>query len=713
MMNPWRPYPLIRLVLAYIAGILTAILHLAEVRIGAVFILIPVALALLLALFPSLLGSYRLRWIRGVIIFSGFILIGNQMALDFLPSYFQIDTMTNAEKSGIFLARIDDQPAKRTKTVRVMAELFRYDSLTGDFQPAGMTLVYIRRDGPAEKLHNGDLILAAGNPELLPLPGVPGGFDMRHYYARKGIFHQIYLPAGKWKFLCPDPGFSVRRMAGKVRDRLLTILQENNVTGEEFAVAGALLLGYVSEIDKELLNDYSASGAMHILSVSGMHVGVICLFLEFVLSFLEKRRKNSGIAGWVKAVVMIGSIWFYALITGLSPPVQRAAIMLSMVIAGKNMQRQPEILNILAASLFIVLLSDPFLVMDVGCQFSYLAVVGIVVLQRPIYDLYVTSKWFPDKVWSLIAVSVAAQLITFPLALFVFHQFPNYFLLTNLCAVPLSSLIIYTGIVLLAAGQVSWLGPLIGEALSFLVWLLNQFVRMVDSLPGSTLKGIFLSMPEMFLLYAIVAFLFLFFLKKRKQWLFLTIVSLILFASSSFIQKMEGRKRSELIVYDGKPAMVDFIQGDSHFLLMQDPLTAVDDYTRNMLVDHWTSGGVRRHFSGYLKPEMTDTVARRIPSYLTRCGNTFLFHGQRIIILNNAVSSSRQDPLETDLLIITDNPRMKMEEILRIYRPERLVIDGSNAWWRVEEWKKEAERAGVKVHVVGEQGMFRWRDDTG
>lgn len=713
MMNPWRPYPLIRLVLAYIAGILTAILHLAEVRIGAVFILIPVALTILLALFPSLLGSYRLRWIRGVIIFSGFLLIGNQMTLDFLPSYFQIDTMTNAEKSGIFLARIDDQPVKRTKTVRVMAELFRHDSLTGDFQPAGKTLIYIRRDGPAETLHNGDLILAAGKPELLPLPGVPGGFDMRHYYARKGIFHQIYLPAGKWKFLCPDPGFSVLRMAGKVRDRLLVILQKNNVTGEEFAVAGALLLGYVSEIDKELLNDYSSSGAMHILSVSGMHVGVICLFLEFVLSFLEKRRKNSGIAGWVKAVVMIGSIWFYALITGLSPPVQRAAIMLSMVIAGKNMQRQPEILNILAASLFIVLLSDPFLVMDVGCQFSYLAVVGIVVLQRPIYDLYVTSKWFPDKVWSLIAVSVAAQLITFPLALFVFHQFPNYFLLTNLCAVPLSSLIIYTGIVLLAAGQVSWLGPLIGEALSFLVWLLNQFVRMVDSLPGSTLKGIFLSMPEMFLLYAIVAFLFLFFLKKRKQWLFLTIVSLILFASFSFIQKMEDRNRSELIVYDGKPAMVDFIQGDSHFLLMQDPLTAMDDYTRNMLFNHWTSGGVRRHFSGYLKPEMTDTVARRIPSYLTRCGNTFLFHGQRIIILNNAVSSSRQDPFETDLLIITDNPRMKMEEILRIYRPERLVIDGSNAWWRVEEWKKEAQRAGVKVHVVGEQGMFRWRDDTG
>ena len=705
-MNPWRPYPLIRLAAAFAAGILAAILRVSDVRIP------PLALALLLlpvlafAAFPGLLSAYRLRWIPGAFIYLAFTVTAFQFAVDARPGYFRMDHLQPPEREGTLLARVREQPAARSKSVRLAADLWLRDTVSGSFGYFGTGLLYLQKDPRSQHLATGDLILLAGEPGLLPGPPVPGGFDMRGWFGRKGIFYRLYAPSGKWKYVARDPSFSIRRTAEGVRDRLLEILRENNVNGEEFSVAAALLLGYVTEMDRELLSDYSSSGAMHILSVSGMHVGVIYLFLEFLLGFLERRKRNGGIASWLKAAVMVASIWSYAVLTGLSPPVQRAAIMLSMVIIGKNMQRQPEILNILAASLFIILVSDPFLLADTGCQFSYLAVAGIVLLYQPIYDLYVTSKWFPDKLWSLAAVSVAAQLITFPLGLYVFHQFPNYFLLTNILAVPLSSIIIYTGILLLAVSPVPWLGAYTGKALSWMVWLLNQVVRFIDGLPGSVMKGVFLTLPEMLLLYAVVAFVFLFFLQKRKSWLFLVLVCLVLLSGSFLARRIRSREREQVVVYQDRTTLVDFISGDRHFLLTGNPLVPAGPDAGCRIQDYYASIGVMDHFSGYLYPGMTGAPVRNIPGFILRKGNFFLFGKYRLVVVNKALPPGIRKPFGTDILVLSGNPKMNMADILKVFKAKQVVVDGSNAGWRIKAWEREAENLGIRVHVTSRDGVF-------
>jgi competence protein ComEC len=679
-MNPWRPYPLIRLVAAFIAGILSAIMHISECRADTWVLIAFLAGVVILATFPAFLSSYRLRWIRGLVIFSTLVLYGNQYALGSLPEYFTNKRDSIVTREGIYAAIADGQPAVKAKSVRITAALFRYDSTDASLHFFGRVLVYFKKDDRSQKLAQGDALMLSGKPVLLPGPSAPGSFDMRDYYSRQGISFQVYVPSEKWRFLSGPGGFSLLRTAGEVRARLLRILQENNVTGEEFAVSAALLLGYVSEIDRELLSDYSSSGAMHILSVSGMHVGVIYLFIEFILGLFERRRQTGSVVSWIKAALMLACIWSYAVLTGLSPPVRRAAIMLGMVIVGKSMKRQPDILNILAASLFVILLSDPFLVLDVGCQFSYLAVAGIVLLYKPVYDLYVTSRWFPDKIWSLGAVSIAAQIATFPLGLYVFHQFPNYFLLTNLLAVPLSSLIIYTGILLLITGSVPWLGPLTGKMLSLMVWLLNQVVRMIDSLPGSVTKGIFFSLPEMFLVYVMITCLFLFFLKKRKLWFFLFLVSAILFTTSKLKERTLHAGRSELVIYHGKTTNIDFISGDRHFLLMQDPLRPPDDYMKSNLANHWASKGITHHFSGYLKPDMGDTAVQYIPDFLTRHGNYLFFCGKRVIVLNKRLFGKSEKPLETDVLVVCNGVRMKNEEMKKWFNAGMVIMSGKQGY---------------------------------
>ncbi len=682
-MNPWRPYPLIRLVAAFAAGIFSAVLHVMEIRLSWVWPAALLGAVVALAGFPGYLSGYRLRWIRGVLIMALFVLLGNQYTLDYLPQDFSGDEQSVPAREGIYLAEISGQPAVRKKTVRMTAEIFACDSFGRLTRGEGRSLLYMQLAPEVVMLRTGDLVVFSGKPSMLPGPVTPGAFDMRKYYGRQGIRSQVYVTQAKWRFLSGPSGFSVRRAAGEIRDRLLTILHENQVTGEEFAVAGALLLGYVSEIDKDLLQDYSSSGAMHILSVSGMHVGVIYLFLEFMIGLAGRRYRQRPWTTWIKTAVMIVSIWAYAVITGLSPPVQRAAIMLGMIILGKSLKRQPEILNILAASLFLILISDPFLVLDVGCQFSYLAVAGIVLLYKPVYDLYVTSRWFPDKVWSLVAVSIAAQLATFPLGLYVFHQFPNYFLLTNLLAVPLSSLIIYTGILLLALGSVPWLGPLTGKALSLMVWLLNQVVRMIDSLPGSVTRGIFLTLPDLFLLYALILFFFLYFLKKKKIWLFLFLSALILVSASRLVRRVSNNVRTEILVYHGKTTNIDFHLGDRHFLIMQDPFKPPDDYLKTALVNQWASNGVVHHFSGYLKPDMGDTAFQNAPDFLTRHGNYLHFCGKRIVLLNQELKGVPGIPLHADILVVCQGVRMKKEEMGKYIKSTQIIMPGSQGFTTV------------------------------
>jgi len=270
----------------------------------------------------------------------------------------------------------------------------------------------------------------------------------------------------------------------------------------------------------------------------------------------------------------------------------------------------------------------------------------------------------------------------------------------------LSSVIIYAGIMLLAVGSVPWLGPVTGKFLSLLVWLLNQIVRMIDGLPGSTVKGIFLTLPEMFLLYAMVLFLFLFFLKKRKSWLFLFITAAILIMASNLGHRITNNERSEIIIYNGKTTNIDFITGNSHYLLMQSPLKPLDDYMNSGLRNLWASKGIVNHFSGYLKTDMRDTTFQNVPEFIHRCGNYFHFCGKRVVVLNNDISGEPERPFSADLLILSSGVKMKMEEMRKFFNVESIVIAGSNAPWKVKEWKTDASKTGIRIWDLESQGTF-------
>ena len=280
------------------------------------------------------------------------------------------------------------------------------------------------------------------------------------------------------------------------------------------------------------------------------------------------------------------------------------------------------------------------------------------------------SKWLPDKIWSLLAVSLVAQAVTFPLGLYAFHQFPNYFLLTNLVAVPLSSLVIYCGIFTLAVGAIPVLSMLSARVFSLLVWLLNRLISGIGDLPFSATTGISLSLAELLIVYGMIISFFSFFILKRKGWLFVFLGLTVVLAAGKLVGKIRVGDRSMMVIYQVKNgSMYDFISGSSHYLLKDIRTAQPDDYTRQMLENHYTSEGITTHFTGYMYPCQGTVEYRQFyPAFLYRSGHFIGFGGKRIAILNRRLpAGSHFTPMRVDYLIIGSETGNDPAGILKMY----------------------------------------------
>lgn len=377
---------------------------------------------------------------------------------------------------------------------RCILEVEGYWDQTNSFVPArGKLLVY---PGKGSKLETGQIVQFRARLSEIPPPQNPGAFDNKRYRFFQNIHHQSYWKEGDYQVVGQRPLPALERW----RMRQIAMWKELLQDPSEFSIASAMVLGYKDELPEEIRTTYAQTGASHVLAVSGLHVGLIYLILNFFLSRLRWR--------FLKILLSLAGIWGFAMLTGATPSVLRASTMFSFVMIGKQMRRPISIYNSLAASAFLLLWINPLWLFHIGFQLSYLAVLGIVVFQPLWYQLWIPSGNWPDKIWSLITVSLAAQLATLPLTLYYFHQFPVYFWLSGLIVVPAAPFIIALGILLILFSN--WLpawewipATLLGELIS---WI-NRLLEAIQALPGSVVSdiylpgaGVALSMASLFLL---------------------------------------------------------------------------------------------------------------------------------------------------------------------------------------------------------------------
>jgi len=450
--------------------------------------------------------QFQFRWLFGCGIFMFLFVL-----ICFLSGEREKEnTFQRLNIKGVYRVELSAAPIEKAKSYLCKVDVIQYFYATNWVPTRGKAILYLQKDSAASKLLFGDRLMlqAKFSPPERALN--PDGFDYAAYLKRQGVGAVCYIPSGSWRMTDRDMVFSIQRQADICRNYLLNIYRKFHIEGDEFAVLAALTLGYTDALQPDLRTSYSATGAMHILSVSGMHVGVVYVVMAFLLSFLNKNQRQKVI----KTIFISLFLWGYAFLSGLSPAVVRATLMFSFVAIATCFERKSQIYNTIFMSAFFMLLYNPNFLFDVGFQLSYSAVLSIIFFQPIIGKLYIANNKYSKVVWDLFSVSLAAQLGTMPFTLYYFQQFPNYFLLTNFVAIPLSTIVIYLAMALLMTSFVPYLSVVVAFLLKWSLWLLNFLIVWVQNLPYS-LSHISLDIRQTIVLFlAIFCFSAFFYYKK-------------------------------------------------------------------------------------------------------------------------------------------------------------------------------------------------------
>ncbi len=680
-MNFLQRTPFFRLLLAVISGII--LFRYCQLTDSVIVIAISVSI---LAIFSSFLIKntalqYRFRWLFGVGVFLLFCAGSYQLCRynaqksEFYPLY----------QKNVFIAKVSSAPVEKTKSIRceiIIEKQLKHQK----WQTAnGKAVVYLEKSEKARQLLAGDEIILRSEFKEPPGAENPDGFNYAAYLKQNGIGATAYISTESWFKTATNPEFSLSRLASLSRTYLLSIFRNYKISGDEFAVLAALTLGYTDDLQPDLRSSYSATGAMHILSVSGLHVGIVYIVIAFLLSFLKKNRFQFIL----KAILIVLFLWMYAFITGLSPSVVRSALMFSFVAIGSSLERKSQIYNTVFMSAFFMLLIQPDFLYNIGFQLSYAAVLSILIFQKPFASLLpvrsTVVRWFRD----LITVSVAAQIGTIPFTLFYFQQFPNYFLLTNLIAIPLSTIVIYLAMILLATSAFPIIATLIAYLLKWTLWLQNNAIVYVQHLPYST-ATISLDFNQLILLFIVFGGITMYFYTKKAMPLILGLVGCLATILLSLQTLHNTQNTDKIIVYSSQKSLhINFIQKGKNFIH-----TADSEDLIKIASPYWK----RNKIGTPVKIDDNDWFKH----------NYAVFANKRIIIATEKLWKNKTtgEPLKADFLIIGNKAKPKIKYLLENIQPETVIVDKSVSGWYTENIRKVCSEKSIPFYSIAEKGAF-------
>ena len=507
-------------------------------------------------------------------------------------------------------------------------------------------------------------------------PYNPDQFDYGKYLTNKSIMAQLYATSGNTKItklIDKDPFY----YSDVLRNRILNNLQQT-INAKERNVIAALLLGQQQDISSDVLHDYQFAGAIHILSVSGLHVGFVLIFVNFLLSFIPKNRSSAIL----KLSIVIGSLWGFAVLAGLSPSVIRSVTMFSFVAVGMHLKRKTNILHTLLVSLLLILLFEPAFLFDVGFQLSYVSLFFILWLQPIFSDLWQPKHKIIKYFWDILTVSFAAQIGAFPMSIYYFHQFPGLFFVTNLIIIPFLSVIMAVGVVVMLFAAFNFAPEFLAKPLEYCIVILNKIIAWIASFDTFVIQDIPFNQPMLLLLYVLIAATFICVQKPDFGKISFAISALMAFQVSYFTAVAISRNRNEWVVFNArKTTLIAQREGERITILSN------KDASGN---------GILRSYAVANFCKITDQEPLK---------NTAYFNGKKILILDSLGQYPKK--VSPDLLLIRQSPKINLERLLQQCRPKMIVADASNYKSYVSLWKKTCAQQKIPFHAVAEKGFYR------
>lgn len=589
-----------------------------------------------------------------------------------------------AERTTIFQGRLLEPPIEKSNSFKLVMNIEK----VGSDKTVGKTIVYFEKSPAAFNLKYGDIVLFKTIFNRVRVNGNPEEFDFLRYLRLHNIYHQAYVKKEAWNRV-GNSANAFYTLVYTLKSYFEEILVTSDLLPTNLMVAKALILGEKDSLDRDTLRAYSSAGAMHILAVSGLHVGIVMLLFSLVLKPLKRLPKGKVI--FLFAVLFI--IWSYAFITGMSSSVVRASVMFSFVLVGKELERDTSVYQSILISAFLMLLFEPVIIFHVGFQLSYLAVLGIVYIHPKVYNLFCFKRWLFDKVWQITSVSLAAQIATFPLGLYYFHQFPNFFLVSNLIVIPLAFVILIVGILFLFFSAVPFLSDLLRIILNLVLSGLNKGVQWVESLPNSIYWGVSIQWFEVFWYYLIIVFLIYAFVFRKAKILLVTLSFFVLLIAFNFAKNAQLGAKNSLVIYNvNKDLAIDIFYGRQNTFIGSSALIEDEDKLLFHIMHNWF------YRTGSETP--TEIIAYDMASPIIEIGNYTLFLWSD--------STGRHFPNripQTDFIYFTDTKFVRDEMIIDINaRQIPIILGHGNSYHFINTIKNKL--TGNLVHDLRTDGAF-------
>ncbi|WP_422107313.1 ComEC/Rec2 family competence protein [Winogradskyella sp.] len=585
-------------------------------------------------------------------------------------------TNINLEKTSYPITfKITTRLKSDTYNDKYMASLLSVNQKTA----SGQVLINIRRDSTVQTLPVDAILFTSAEFQSIQNPLNPYQFDYSNYLELKQVYHQLYLKVSELHSIS-DHATSIYGFADRLRATINDQLIRAGFKNEILSIINALLLGQRQSIDKSTYNNYVNSGTIHILAVSGLHVGILLLILNVIFKPLLYFKH-----GYIlRPLIIVILLWAFAVIAGLSPSVTRAVTMFSIISIAMHLKRPTNIYNTLAISAFFILLFKPRFLFEVGFQMSYLAVLGIVSFQPILYNIWKPKYWILDKPWQIFTVTLAAQIGVAPISLFYFHQFPGLFFISNLVVIPFLGLILGFGLLIIVLALMNLCHPTIVSAYSFTITSLNEFIAWVAQFESFLLRDIPFTLTQVICSYILVFCMLRAHKTKAFKWIAISLISIIGF-QSTFVYNKFKRPNDAFIIFN-KSRFTIIGQKHHDRLRVYHNLDSAKQATDHII-------------RNYKVGEMIHTVTVDSLEHFYQFNNT-------TILIIDSLGTYKGLRFKPDFVLLRDSPKINLNRLIDSMSPKGIIADASNFKSYVERWKTTCRYKKIPFHYTNEKGAF-------
>lgn len=541
---------------------------------------------------------------------------------------------------------------------------------------SGRVILNVNRDSLYKNLYTDGVYITQSTFRKPGKPLNPGQFNYKSYLKKQHIYHQLYLKHHEL-ILTSDNVNTIYGLAAYFRNHINEALKKHSFENEELAIINALLLGQRQDISEEVHNNYTEAGAIHILAVSGLHVGIILLLLNFILSPLEN-LKNGQI---IKLMLILLFLWSFAIIAGLSASVVRAVTMFSFVAYAMHIKRATNIYNILAISMFFLLLFKPSFLFDVGFQLSYSAVFAIVWIQPLLYKWWVPKLRPVNYLWQLFTVTIAAQIGVIPLSLYYFHQFPGLFFISNLVIIPFLGIILGFGILVIVLALLNILPGFIADFYGSIISTMNNFIALIARQEDFLFRDIYFNWLLLITSYIFVICLVLTLRQFHPKSITALLVSVLILQITFIYNKYESQKNNRIIVFHkSRESLLGFHKND--VLIVSDKGFRENSIVKNYKIEN--------------NVETIEFGSKK---------DLYFLKDKKLLIVDSLGIYSIKN-LNPDYVFLMNSPKVNLNRLIDLLKPKYIIADGSNYKSFLQLWEATCKKQKVPFHSTSEKGAF-------